>query len=99
MIIEHAVLSVTPGREVEFEAAMTEALPLIESAPGCLGATVRREVENPTHYLLLVQWATVSDHVEGFRQSPAFERWRSLTHHFYDERPVVTHFESPLPRE
>ena len=97
MIIEHAALRVTTGREQEFETALRAALPIIESAPECFGAEVRRQDEDDTAYLLLVKWSSVADHM-AFRETPLFEQWRSLTHHFYSERPVVTHFHEPLSR-
>ena len=99
MILEHALLQVTPGREDEFAAAMARALPLIESAPGCAGATVQVQVENPSIFLLLVSWASVEAHVTDFRSSALFEQWRQLTHSFYVTSPTVTHFTPPLPRD
>ena len=98
MIIEHALLPVRAGMEEEFERAMKSALPIIESAEGCHGAEVRRQIEEPSTYLLVVTWESVEHHMVGFRESSAFERWRELTHPFYVERPDVTHFEDPLAR-
>lgn len=97
MIVEHAPLTISAGKEEEFEESIRSALPIIESAPGCHGAEVRREVERPDHYLLLVQWETVEDHMV-FRSSPAFETWRALTHPFYATPPEVTHFSEALSR-
>ena len=95
MIIEHAWLPVTPGREEEFAASIIAALPLIESAPGCHGAEVRRQVENPSTFLLLVRWTSVEAHMD-FRASPLFEAWRSQTHPFYDAPATVNHFSEVL---
>jgi heme-degrading monooxygenase HmoA len=92
VILEHAVLHVRAGREAAFEASMAAAIPIIESAPGCHGARVRRQVEDPAAYLLLVRWTSVDAHL-AFRASPLFERWRELTHPYYDVAPHVTHFE------
>ncbi len=78
---------------------MATALPIIEGAAGCRGASVRRQLEDPSTFLLLVEWDSVAAHMEGFRQSPAFAQWRSLTHPFYAETPSVTHFDEPLPRD
>ena len=96
MTREHAVLPVVPGREAQFEAALREALPLISGTPGFLSLSVARGVEVPNHYLLLVEWESLEAHTIGFRQSPAYERWRSLLHHFYDPFPDVQHFEDVL---
>jgi heme-degrading monooxygenase HmoA len=93
-IREHALLPVIPGREGDFEAALTRALPIISASPGFAGLTVSRGLESPSHYLLLVEWDTLEDHTEGFRGSPAYQEWRALLHHFYDPFPDVQHFET-----
>ena len=95
MILEHALLHVSEGRENDFEASMSEALGVIGSAPQCHGAHVRRQVENPRIYLLTVQWTTIDAHMT-FRQTALFEQWRSLTHPFYSQPANVTHFHEPL---
>jgi len=96
MIVEHALLTVAPGQESAFEAAMSEALEIITAADGCGGAEVRQQLEDPATFLLLVQWETVAAHMEGFRNSEGFQRWRTLTHPFYVSTPVVTHFREPF---
>ena len=97
MILEHALLPVTPGREQEFEASMRVALPLIESAPDCHGAEVRRQVEDGSVYLLLVRWTSVEAHM-AFRDTDLFQQWRVLTHPFYATPATVTHFLEPVER-
>ena len=54
------------------------------------------DLERPSRYLLLVEWETLEDHTIGFRQSPRYEKWRALLHHFYDPFPVVEHFGEPV---
>ena len=92
MILESALLDVTPGEEAAFETAMKEARPLIAATPGFQSIEVRRCLETPNRYLLLVVWETLEDHTVGFRQSPRYEKWRALLHHFYDPFPRVEHF-------
>lgn len=95
MMLEHALLAVTPGREEEFEVSMARALPVITSAPLCHGAEVRRQHEDGSIFLLLVQWESVEAHM-AFRETELFATWRSLTHPFYREAPTVTHFNEPI---
>lgn len=92
MILEHALLNVRPGREPDFEAAFAVATPIISAMPGFRKVTLSRCLERPGSYLLLVEWERLEDHVEGFRRSPQFERWKQLLHHFYDPAPTVEHF-------
>jgi len=92
MILEHALLTVRPGLERDFEAAFAEARPIISSMPGCIRVSLSRCLERPTSYLLLAEWERLDDHVEGFRRSPQYEKWKRLLHHFYDPFPTVEHF-------
>lgn len=92
MIREHALLSVRPGAEAEFEATFERTAPLIAATPGFLGLTLSRCLERPGAYPLLVQWERLEDHVDGFRGSSRYEEWRDLLHGFYDPFPVVEHF-------
>lgn len=92
MILEHAVLPVLPGREADFEVAFGRARPIISSMPGFRSLALRRSLESPNLYLLLVEWETVEHHTEGFRGSPQYDEWRALLHEFYDPFPVVEHY-------
>lgn len=94
MILEAAMLDVRPGQEQTFEAAMSDARPLIEATPGFVSMSVHRCIETRNRYLLLVQWRTLEDHTIGFRQSDRYQQWRDKLHHFYDPFPTVEHFEA-----
>jgi heme-degrading monooxygenase HmoA len=92
MILESAILDVKPGEAPAFEAALQEARPLIAATPGFISIAVRRSIETPHRYLLLVEWERLEDHTIGFRQSPRYAQWKALLHHFYEPFPVVEHF-------
>lgn len=96
MILEHAILSVKPGRLSDFEQAMATANPLIACQPGFISLELRRSAEGLNQYLLLIHWASIEAHRDGFRNSPQYQKWRGLLHHFYDPMPSVTYFEAPL---
>jgi heme-degrading monooxygenase HmoA len=93
MILEMAVLNVRPGESSQFEAAFAEAKAIISASPGFDHLELRRCLETPDRYLLLVGWDTLEDHTEGFRGSADFQRWREMLHHFYDPFPTVEHYE------
>jgi heme-degrading monooxygenase HmoA len=93
MVLEHVPISVIPGREAEFEAAFDEARHHLAGAVGFRSLRLSRCVEEPSSYLLLVEWDTLADHVDGFRNSPAFVQWRALVGGLWDPPPTVRHFE------
>jgi len=96
MILESAILDVKPGKGAAFEAAMRKAQPLIAATPGFVSITVRRCVETADRYLLLVEWETLEAHTIGFRESPRYQEWRALLHHFYAPFPTVEHFATDI---
>lgn len=93
MILEMAVLQVKSGQAERFRAAFAEAEPIIAAARGHLAHELHRCVEDPNRFLLLVRWACLEDHTEGFRGSPAYQTWKALLHHFYAPFPEVHHYE------
>ena len=95
MVLEHALIAVRPGSQEEFEAAITEARKVISAASGFRSFSLRRGVESPDRYLLLVEWESVEAHNVGFRESPAFAEWRSHIAPFFDGQPQVDHY-APL---
>ena len=96
MILETAILSIKPGQSRAFEAAMTEAQPLIAATPGFQRIEVRPCIETADRYLLLVWWDTLEAHTVGFRESERYQTWRKLLHHFYEPFPLVEHFDAPI---
>lgn len=98
MVIEHALLQVSPGREDEFEEAFVEASTIISSAQGFKSLRLERCIEHRSKYLFLVEWERLEDHTVTFRESPQFLRWRELLHHFYDPFPTIEHYEPVLSR-
>jgi heme-degrading monooxygenase HmoA len=94
MILEIAPLQIRVGQSTLFEAAFGQAQSIISSIPGYLSHDLQRCIERPDHYVLLVRWETLAAHEEGFRQSPQYQEWKRLLHHFYDPFPTVLHYES-----
>jgi len=92
VVLEVVILNVRPGESAAFEAAFREAQAIISASAGYQRHELRRCVEAADRYLLLVWWDSLESHTQGFRRSPAFQRWRRLLHHFYDPFPTVEHY-------
>ncbi|EAQ66305.1 hypothetical protein MED121_06470 [Marinomonas sp. MED121] len=93
-ILEVAVLDVKSGQSENFEMAFAKAQSIIVSMTGYLSHQLQQCIENPNRYILFVNWQTLEDHEVGFRQSPEYQEWKALLHHFYDPFPVVEHYQS-----
>lgn len=97
MIIEHALITIQPGRQAEFEQAFPKAKAVISQSGGFIDLHLHRgiEAENTAtadRYLLLIRWQTLEDHTVGFRQSALFGEWRAIIGPFFASPPVVDHF-------
>jgi heme-degrading monooxygenase HmoA len=99
MILEVAVLNVRTGESGAFERAFAQAQSIISSMPGYISHQLQRCLESPDKYLLLVQWQELEDHTIGFRQSPQYQDWKRLLHHFYEPFPTVEHYETVFATE
>ena len=94
MVLEVAILNVLPDQSADFEKAFAEAQAIIAASPGYQRYELRRCVETPSRYLLLVWWKDLESHTGGFRGSPEYLHWKELLHHFYDPFPEVEHYTS-----
>ena len=96
MILERAIFTVKPGSEQDFEAAMEQAKDVISQSGGFRSFRLQRGIERPSTFLLLIEWDSVEDHMQGFRESDLFVRWRELIGSYFAAAPEVEHYEAPV---
>jgi heme-degrading monooxygenase HmoA len=95
MISELALLTIRPGSEAQFEAVFPAAIKVLGGSKGYVSHELRRSIETPNRYALIVRWQTLEDHTVLFRGSPAFAAWRAQVGPFFESPPAVEHF-APL---
>lgn len=91
MVLEVALIDVTPGAEDDFAAAYGQARELVTVTPGFQSMRMTRGVETPTRFVLLVEWDSVEAH-QVFRDSDRFGQWRALIGPHFAQPPHVEHF-------
>jgi heme-degrading monooxygenase HmoA len=96
MIHEIASITIDPARAAEFEAAVARARPYFEAAKGFVSFSLKRVIENPACYQLVVGWESVEAHMVDFRASPGFQEWRVLAGPFFVEAPTVLHLHTVI---
>jgi len=94
MFLEIARIEIDPARKADFLAAVAQAAPLFQGSRGCRSMRIAPVVEHAAQFMLLVEWETLEDHMEGFRNSAAFQQWRALAGPFFVVPPVVEHAET-----
>ena len=94
MIVEHALITIRPGSEAQFETVFPTAAKVLAASHGYVSHALRRSIETPNRYALTVHWRTLEDHTIGFRGSASFAQWRGLVGPFFETAPLVEHFAS-----
>jgi len=93
MILEIADIRIPPGKQAEFDAAIQHGIAtVISKAAGFSGFEVRKGIESPERYVLMIYWDTLENHTVDFRQGPLFPQWRAIVGPFFAVPPVVEHF-------
>ncbi|MFJ2621263.1 antibiotic biosynthesis monooxygenase family protein [Glutamicibacter sp. NPDC087344] len=95
MIQETAIITVKPGTEADFEAAVAQARPYFQATPGALSFKLSRRIENPQQYVLSVGWTSVNAHMVDFRESENYQHWRELVSSYFDG-PVEVHHQQEV---
>ncbi len=93
MILELATIDIIPGSNARFEQNLEKAQSVISRSPGYLGHQFQKCIEQDNRYILLIRWESVEAHTIGFRQSELFKEWRALIGEFFENPPVVQHYE------
>ena len=96
MIHEIAEIEVISGQESAFETAVADAVMYFRTARGCSSFALKRSIESPQSYRLIVGWDNVDDHVVRFRESLNFQAWRNLVGRHFASPPRVEHVQSVL---
>ena len=90
MVLEVALIDVTDPDA--FAAAFLGAREVLASTPGCRSVRMTRGVESADRFVLLVEWDSVEAHLDNFRATERFGRWRAAIGPYFAEPPRVEHF-------
>src|SRR5437868_631589 len=92
MVLEVALIDLTPGQEDAFAAAYAGAHTILATTPGVRSVRMTRGIESPSRFVLLVEWDSVADHENNFRGTDRFTRWRAAIWPYFAKPPQVEHF-------
>jgi len=92
MVLEAVILNIKEGKANEFEKAFLKAQRIISLINGYKSHELQKCIEKENKYILLVQWESLQAHTVNFRESPEYQEWKKLLHHFYEPFPEVHHY-------
>ena len=93
MVLELATIDIKQGTNADFETHLAQAQFVINKSEGYISHEFQKCIERDNRYILLIKWASLTAHTEGFRGSELFKEWRALIGPFFEHPPVVEHYE------
>ncbi len=93
MIVEYIRYTIEPGRSDAFRKAYAEAAGVLQADPRCLSYEIAQGLEEPTHFVVRIEWDSLEGHLEGFRQDPAFGGFFALVRPYVDDIEEMHHYE------
>ncbi len=92
MVTEIVRYRIPLDRAEAFAAAYTEAGRFLADSPHCLGYELLRGTDEPENWVLLIRWASVGAHLEGFRLAPGFGEFLRLVMPFFAAIQEMKHY-------
>ena len=92
MITERLVINVVPGREDEFEKALSEARFVLHEAVGFRRFAVEQGVDRPSTYWVVIGWETEEER-QQFRDSDDFTEWATALDPYVQGTPTTERYD------
>jgi len=93
MVIEYVRYKIPADKADEFVAAYATAAESLRTSSHCLGFELSRCMEEPTSFILRIEWDSVEGHMEGFRKSPEFRTFFASVRPFVGQLEEMRHYD------
>lgn len=93
MVLEIAQITAQPGKVEELRAGLVAAISVIRRAEGCHSVMVRQQIEDPSQFILQIEWETLERHTVTFRGGPLFAEYRSHIAGLFVDPIVARHYQ------
>ena len=92
MIVEYVRYAIPAGRDEEFLAAYRSAAEELRASKHCLDYEVTRCTEEPTSFIVRIEWDSLDGHLQGFRKSVEFPSFFAKVKPFFEQIQEMKHY-------
>ncbi len=93
MIVEYLRYSVPEEQRTHFEKDYSAAIEPLMSSDYAISMDVSRCLEDPTQYILRIEWTSAEDHMQKFRGSEPFREFFSFIKPYLPMIDEMRHYE------
>ena len=94
MIVEYVRYAIPPERWTAFETDYATAAEALRASRHCEAYELSRCADDPTQYVLRLEWDSADGHMLGFRRSPEFQRFLSAIRPYVGDIAEMRHYEA-----
>jgi hemoglobin len=92
MIVEYVRYTIPPERSAVFESAYGQAQSSLDASPECLDYELSRCTEDPSSYVLRIEWESAEAHAERFRKGAQFPAFYAAVKPFFSDIVEMRHY-------
>lgn len=92
MIVEYIRYTVPETQSAEFERSYAEAGTSLQGSAHCLAYELSHCLDDPSSYILRIEWDSVEGHMQGFRNSPEFRRFFTAIRPYVNQISEMRHY-------
>jgi quinol monooxygenase YgiN len=96
MVVEYIRYTLDDGRADAFEEAYRQAAAALEASDHCERYEVSRCSEDPSMYVVRIEWDSEEGHMSGFRKSPEFGTFFAAVQPFVNDIEEMRHYNVTL---
>lgn len=96
MIVEYLRYTIDDARQSKFIDDYKNATMSLQSSPYCENYEFCQCVEDPTQFIIRIQWSSADDHLQKFRKSDEFRAFFPQIKSYLDDIDEMRHYQ-PIP--
>jgi quinol monooxygenase YgiN len=92
MIVEYLRYEIEEARQAKFIADYKTASKPLLSSPYAVSFDICQCVEDPSQFILRIEWTSANDHLEGFRGSDEFKEFFAHVRSYVSDIAEMRHY-------
>jgi len=94
LIVEYLRYTIDEARQAKFIADYSQASQPLQRSPYCESYEFCQCVEDPTQFIIRIQWSSAEDHLQGFRKSDEFKEFFPSIKAYLDDIDEMRHYKA-----
>jgi len=92
VIVEYIRYAIPETQAADFERSYSQAGTSLAASAHCLGYELSRCLDDPSSYILRIEWDSVEGHMQGFRSSTEFRSFFAAIKPYVNQITEMRHY-------